>query len=847
MREGMKRVVARVVLVAFFSLTLFSCGGGGGGGGAPGGSTSGPDTTAPTVSSTSSANGATGVAVNAAISVIFSEPMDAATINAATFTVKAGTTAVPGTVNYSGTTATFTPTGNWANSTSYTATVTTGVKDLAGNALSTNYVWNFSTGTGTASVVTSLDKIGTAEIKSVIDHDTALLYTLYVAFDPTSLPVEYRGDDSDVMIEGTTVLLELASRLDQLPADLQTKVRSFLLRPDDPLSVWNKRLNELLGASSSPAQSGPVKLAATTPITWDCVDSSNTRVRVKYADKTSWSTLTFADALFRATWLASEIDASGMWNKEKYAMLGTEPCGDGGLGGGDNRLDVYILPSGVGLNWDGRVQNPLLYTGGITVPGYSYPKCGFEPYIVLNGSNGDKYMKAAMAHELFHAFQLRKGMPNGVIRPDQRWWMESSATWAIDLVYPTLNFEQNFLLAPNNGWSITFPYDGPLDDFRSDPIAANAAYIWPFYLVQRAGGDPTVVGKLWEQSASMPPLQAMANLPDWKEAYKQFALWNWNAPPVVKYNDSGEDIPNLVQLTSFFAPDGAADSAGAVSFSKDVSLAKTQITYVEMEDPPPPAVKQLEFDQSEFVGEAGWGLQAIINQKRVEDWSSKAERKFCLAIEPVTTITLVASNSNIDASGKIEGKLKMKELTTPCGNWSGTFSFTRIFGQDLTYTKATVSYSGTITWIPTYRLPWEDRIEYTVGKASGTTTVDATSLGCTAHGQKAWEYTYDPLQYSESPSSLMVFPDGSYFFGLSGEHSEPMITPYGPECDNYPVAIGIDGLPFAGEIYTPGLIPTLFTIQNNRMQGSRTWGGPPAIPGGSYEEATLTWDFGEVP
>ena len=39
MREGMKRVVARMVLVAFLSLSLFTCGGGGGGGGAGGGGT----------------------------------------------------------------------------------------------------------------------------------------------------------------------------------------------------------------------------------------------------------------------------------------------------------------------------------------------------------------------------------------------------------------------------------------------------------------------------------------------------------------------------------------------------------------------------------------------------------------------------------------------------------------------------------------------------------------------------------------------------------------------------------------------------------------------------------------
>ena len=182
MREGMKRVVARVVLVAFFSLTLFTCGGGGGGGGTPGGSTSGADTTAPTVSSTSSANGATGVAVNAAISVIFSEAMDASSINAATFTVKAGSTAVPGTVSYSGNTATFTPTDNLAYSTSYTATITTGAKDLAGNALASDYVWSFTTGTSLSSPgIASLRNASAADLANQITRDDASLIQSFEA------------------------------------------------------------------------------------------------------------------------------------------------------------------------------------------------------------------------------------------------------------------------------------------------------------------------------------------------------------------------------------------------------------------------------------------------------------------------------------------------------------------------------------------------------------------------------------------------------------------------------------------------------------------------------------------
>ena len=125
-------------------LVFASCGGGGNG--SSGGGGGGTDMTPPTVTATSPDNNATGVTVNASISVTFSEPMNAETITGATFTVRSGSTDVPGTVSYSGTTATFTPSHNLALSTSYTATVTTGARDLAGNALASNYVWNFTTG-----------------------------------------------------------------------------------------------------------------------------------------------------------------------------------------------------------------------------------------------------------------------------------------------------------------------------------------------------------------------------------------------------------------------------------------------------------------------------------------------------------------------------------------------------------------------------------------------------------------------------------------------------------------------------------------------------------------------------
>jgi len=102
------------------------------------------DTTPPTVTANAPVVGATGVAVNIAPSVTFSETVDPATI---TFTLSAGGTAVAGNMTYNGTTAIFTPSISLAYSTQYTATVSAGVRDLAGNAMPNGYFWSFMTGT----------------------------------------------------------------------------------------------------------------------------------------------------------------------------------------------------------------------------------------------------------------------------------------------------------------------------------------------------------------------------------------------------------------------------------------------------------------------------------------------------------------------------------------------------------------------------------------------------------------------------------------------------------------------------------------------------------------------------
>jgi hypothetical protein len=122
----------------------------------------GGDTTAPTVTGTSPAAGATGVAVTANVTGTFSEAMDASTVTSGTFTLSDGATTVPATVAYSSTdrVATLNPGASLAAGRTYTATVrggSSGVKDIAGNALASDRTWTFTTapaGGGTSQTVT---------------------------------------------------------------------------------------------------------------------------------------------------------------------------------------------------------------------------------------------------------------------------------------------------------------------------------------------------------------------------------------------------------------------------------------------------------------------------------------------------------------------------------------------------------------------------------------------------------------------------------------------------------------------------------------------------------------------
>jgi len=174
------------------------------------------DFTAPTVSSTSPATDAADVLVDAVVTATFSEAMDELTITTASFTI-AG---VSGSVSYnSGSyTATFSPASNLAYDTTYTASLSTAITDVAGNPLASTYSWSFTTGSlppGTAlvsidapaMVTPGSDFTANVNISSVTDFD-ACQYD--VTFDPLILRLD---NVSSGLIGSTTIPVDIYNEL----------------------------------------------------------------------------------------------------------------------------------------------------------------------------------------------------------------------------------------------------------------------------------------------------------------------------------------------------------------------------------------------------------------------------------------------------------------------------------------------------------------------------------------------------------------------------------------------------------------------------------------------------------
>jgi len=108
-------------------------------------SSSQKDETVPKLTSYPSA-GEIGFPFNRSISANFDEPLDPSTVNSKSLELKVGEEIVAGVVSYANNSISFKPSSHFMENTQYQATLIAGITDLSDNAITSDFVWTFTTG-----------------------------------------------------------------------------------------------------------------------------------------------------------------------------------------------------------------------------------------------------------------------------------------------------------------------------------------------------------------------------------------------------------------------------------------------------------------------------------------------------------------------------------------------------------------------------------------------------------------------------------------------------------------------------------------------------------------------------
>jgi hypothetical protein len=198
------------------------------------------DDTAPTVSSKDPNDNAVNVERNKVISVAFSEEMDPASINDATFTVTQAGSEITGTVSYSGMTAKFTPTSVLAAEMLYNVKITTAAQDLSGNTLEANTEWSFTTsGSASGLAVVDLGASGNYVIlaKTAINNNPISAITGDLGLSPAATSyitglslTDFTGYATSEQVTGMVYAADMVS---PTPTNLTTAVENMITAYND--------------------------------------------------------------------------------------------------------------------------------------------------------------------------------------------------------------------------------------------------------------------------------------------------------------------------------------------------------------------------------------------------------------------------------------------------------------------------------------------------------------------------------------------------------------------------------------------------------------------------------------
>lgn len=699
---------------------------------------------------------------------------------------------------------------------------------------------------------TSFALIERARGRGEIGEETALIYRVFATFGDARLPWRFRGDnsgviDSDAVSEATLRFAELS------PTTRETLV-PFLVPPVYAGSWYDLRMNGQIGArlvlsgdgyiaAEGPVMTGPVEF-----ITERCQEVADDLLIPLETDHfVVWFPPNDNQFFQRALQISSDLE------DRIYPILTDlfrAPLSDAGLGcnPSDGRHDVYMVYDPI-PDYDNVLAMVSLYPGQGCKAAATYMQ-------VLDQGTSEL---AVMAHEFMHMIQRSY---NPAFECFDRWWTESTATWAIDYfenIDPDVDSQMEHDYADNY---LETAYHNLIDVGDADDIREYGAYLWSLYLSHYTGSyHPQIIAEIYNATevAANGNLYKVINdriSGGWEMRWPEFAAFNLNLAPKNLYEQwdqlqvrwqSGTEFGTRSTMTQdedlYYVWYLARGHKSAPYFIGDLGIYYEEFAMGDD--------VRLVAVANPFVGMPFMRLQALIKRPGKDwegpvDWSGSKWTVVCQddPAQKLERMILIYSNSNwqrLTESTGAPSALRVVTSDLPCaGGWRGT-SHWQVDGQSsngLSQVNYTIWGEATPTFTLKRRTLVGDTLgfefEATSGNATWMTTFTAVDFqtgnttSCTRTGGGAISGGLGGLLITEDLSG----DDMNRQFDGSGLVAAP---------DRCPVFTTWTHIPWlTTDIEHTGMLPWPATATVGRLRGSDTFAESDED---SSSIKTSTWDL----
>ncbi len=607
-----------------------------------------------------------------------------------------------------------------------------------------------------------------------ISAEQALGYRVFALFGDPRLPAELDGAPSE--LADHLLMREVSGRLPTLSQATQDLLLPFMIPPTYPESWFAQQVKPTASALSANGK-------RRADLTINCFFGQAQLGALRRSTAHFNVHTVFGDDLLRgdddrptsetvSDFIVSVIE--DVYQSEtslfkRFPLPDTrEPCN-----GGDGAVDVYVHPL------VGRMKS-------IT---FAYPnRCEKVPaYIVLNSNElflsfgitrsvslatKKKEWKSYIAHEFAHVLQF--GMDRSASCKDYTWLDEATATWVMDHVEPTANFEDGGerKSTPLFNRAGRFYSNYLYNDHRvsienslreSNPeLNGYGDYIFMQYLARTY--SPDTIKQIFDATESQASVEAMASVltskGGMKAVWPEFAKTLWNDDVGRLFDDWSRLDRYDFGLAAIYSP--TAMTAATVASTKLKALkidqqGQPRASFVLLDNaldfpgdyyevqPRSMFYEHLKFTDATVHSVLLVNPVAILPNRdfmkvqavkkiagkwqAAEDWTADSTRSLCLdkKDERVEELLIIVSNSEVNRGAEQPFRIpkifpmRLSTSNVGCWRWEGTASTEKTYDDG--NLSGTSTGSGVVRWDVTAVLPlslqFEPREGFVDGLGSG--------------------------------------------------------------------------------------------------------------------------------